>query len=340
MTSHYAIAFSHDGALAFTGTASGELYVWEGNMLVSVLALSDKGPLAALVPRDDGILCGTYEGDVHFVQLQDSGEFVSEDMAATSLALSTPGKAHGLNALALAGDGSFYVAGTRTNCVVVMESAAGAAGESEAAVEAPYDEVWGLSQHPTDDAFAIVAYDRLLRIYDVGSRRQAYSTVLPAAARCVSWAPDGMFIAVGMVEGRVVVLSAETWEVVWAAQDRREVINAVTYSPDGQTLAVGSGDNYIDLYQATKNYKRYAVCTGHSSFVTHIDFSQDSAVLQTNSGDYEMLYWERKTGFVSFPTLSRANIATDTCSSSSSLHRPSPPPPSRPSGSRSRLRPT
>ena len=30
---------------------------------------------------------------------------------------------------------------------------------------------------------------------------------------------------------------------------------------------------------------------GHSSFITHLDWSSDSTYLQTNSGDYELLFW-------------------------------------------------
>ena len=33
-------------------------------------------------------------------------------------------------------------------------------------------------------------------------------------------------------------------------------------------------------------------CSGHTSFITHIDWSTDSNYLRSNSGDYELLYWE------------------------------------------------
>jgi WD40 repeat protein len=35
-------------------------------------------------------------------------------------------------------------------------------------------------------------------------------------------------------------------------------------------------------------------CVGHSSYITHIDWNLDSTVLQSNSGDYEILYWDAR----------------------------------------------
>ena len=33
-------------------------------------------------------------------------------------------------------------------------------------------------------------------------------------------------------------------------------------------------------------------CRGHTSFVTHIDWSADGEFIQSSSGDYELLYWQ------------------------------------------------
>lgn len=39
-------------------------------------------------------------------------------------------------------------------------------------------------------------------------------------------------------------------------------------------------------------YSRIGKCSGHSSFVTHLDWSSNSEFLMSNSGDYEILYWQ------------------------------------------------
>ena len=60
-------------------------------------------------------------------------------------------------------------------------------------------------------------------------------------------------------------------------------------------LAVASNDNFIDLYNG-RSFERTATCKGHSSFVTQIQWSADGEVLASVSGDYELLYWNGKTG--------------------------------------------
>lgn len=94
------------------------------------------------------------------------------------------------------------------------------------------------------------------------------------------------------------------------------------FSLDGNFLAIGSHDNYIYIYAVAENgrkYSRVGKCSvssvfftlpsspsplwvislilipliprqGHSSFITHLDWSVDSQYLVSNSGDYEILY--------------------------------------------------
>lgn len=73
---------------------------------------------------------------------------------------------------------------------------------------------------------------------------------------------------------------------------KKEWIEAMSYSPCGRYLAVGSHDNNIYVLE-TKSYndKKMRKLTGHSSFITSFDWSQDSKWIRSNCGAYELLFF-------------------------------------------------
>lgn len=71
----------------------------------------------------------------------------------------------------------------------------------------------------------------------------------------------------------------------------------MAYSPDHEMLAIGSHDNFIYLLQTQKKYKLFKKkMTGHSSFVTGLDWSQDSEWMRSTDGAHELLFWNPQDG--------------------------------------------
>jgi len=79
---------------------------------------------------------------------------------------------------------------------------------------------------------------------------------------------------------------------LFKAVKKAEWIETMVYSPCNKYLAVGSHDNIIYLLD-TKTYsdKKMTKLTGHSSFITSIDWALDSSYIRTNCGAYELLFF-------------------------------------------------
>ena len=69
-------------------------------------------------------------------------------------------------------------------------------------------------------------------------------------------------------------------------------VNAVSFSPDGQLLAVGSDDNTVKLW--TEDGTLLRTLHGHSNWVLDVSFSPDSKFLASASYDNTVKLWNRQ----------------------------------------------
>uniref|UniRef100_A0A673XNH2 EMAP like 3 n=1 Tax=Salmo trutta TaxID=8032 RepID=A0A673XNH2_SALTR len=164
-----------------------------------------------------------------------------------------------------------------------------------AIVQGHVDEMWGLATHPSQDVFLTCGHDRQVCVWNTEEHKLDWCTTLEEYGLCADFCPNGAVVSVGLSTGRWLVLDLQTKEVISDYTDGNEQLSVMRYSPDGSFLAVGSHDNFIYVYNVTESgrrYSRYGKCNGHSSFITHLDWSKDGKYIMSNSGDYEILYWD------------------------------------------------
>ncbi|XP_060804047.1 echinoderm microtubule-associated protein-like 2 isoform X3 [Amyelois transitella] len=281
------LGFNHNGDV-LSGDSSGNIIVWARgtNTVAKLVRAVHEGPVFSLCCRKDGSLLSAGGKD---------GRIVLLDAEANPTGVESVIEGHygGIRVVA-EGRGSQLFLGTTRNCILHGDIELG----FSPAVLGHVDELWGLAAHPTLPQFATAGWDRLLQLWDSLSHSTVWSKDIDERAQCVSWSADGGVLAAGCLSGRWLVFDPHSRQLLASHQDGSEPIQTIQYSPDNSMVAIGSRDNFIYVYRVEDNgarYTRIGKCLGHSSYITHLDWSEDSQYIRSNSGDYELLFWNATT---------------------------------------------
>ncbi|KAF5837533.1 hypothetical protein DUNSADRAFT_4226 [Dunaliella salina] len=168
----------------------------------------------------------------------------------------------------------------------------------ESLVQGHTNDVYACAWHPKKPYKFATACDSSNVFLWNARRRQLIAKVnVGLAARSVAFSPNGAHLAVGTITGSIRVVQVEDMsQKVAEMHFSSQGIKELKYSPDGTMMAAGSHDCDIDIFDVTRGYARLARCTGHSSYINHIDWSVDSRIIQSTCGAYELLYFDAITG--------------------------------------------
>ncbi|XP_033314740.1 echinoderm microtubule-associated protein-like 2 isoform X10 [Bombus bifarius] len=285
------VAFNQSGDV-LTGDSNGNIIVWgRGTNTISKIARNiHEGSIFSICVLKDGFIVTGGGKDGKILYFDESLNLTGEEAQIED-------HFGGIRTLA-EGRGSQLLIGTTRNCILVGDVGMG----FSPAMLGHAEEVWGLAAHPTLPQFATAGHDRLLQMWDSLSHTVVWSKDIGEQAQSIGFTPDGNVMVVGCTSGKWLAIDSETRELYTHHSDGSEPIQVVRFSPDGTLLALGSRDNYIYVYQVNEDavkYSRVGRCMpkrirrrgGHSSFITHLDWSMDGQYLRSNSGDYELLYW-------------------------------------------------
>ncbi|KAM4723950.1 echinoderm microtubule-associated protein-like 1 isoform 2-T2 [Anableps anableps] len=275
------VTFAENGD-AITGDSSGNILVW------------GKG-----TNRISRVIQGAHEGSIFTVCMLRNGTLVSGgkdrrliswDSSYQQIQTVEVLEFFGPIRTIAEGRGETVLIGTTKNFVLQGSLD----GEFMPITQGHTDELWGLAVHPWKPQFLTCGYDRQVCLWDSCTHQLIWTKTLEDTAQSAGFHPSGAVVSVGTQTGRWLVLDTDSKDLVTVHTDGNEQLSVMRYGPDGNFLAIGSHDNYIYIYAVAENgrkYSRVGKCSGHSSFITHLDWSVDSQYLVSNSGDYEILYW-------------------------------------------------
>ncbi|XP_026332569.1 echinoderm microtubule-associated protein-like 2 isoform X3 [Hyposmocoma kahamanoa] len=301
------LGFTQNGDV-LSGDSSGNIIVWgrgTNTILKLVRGVHDGSVFSVCCLKEGNIVTGGGK-DGRIVMFD-------ADMNATGLENIIEGHYGGVRVIA-EGRGSQLFIGTTKNCVLHGDLQLG----FSPAVLGHVDELWGLATHPSLPQFVSAGWDRLLQLWDGLSHSTVWSKDIEERAQCCAWGADGSVIAVGCLSGKWMVYDPHSRELLAQHHDGSEPIQTIQFAPNNKLVALGSRDNFIYIYQVDDNctrYSRLGKCLGHSSYITHLDWSEDSEYIRSNSGDYELLYWNATTcrQITSATQMRDVSWATNTC---------------------------
>ncbi|NXU48193.1 EMAL1 protein, partial [Turnix velox] len=276
------VTFSANGD-TITGDSSGNILVWgKGtNRISHAVQGAHEGGIFALCMLRDGTLVSGGGKDRKLISW--NGNY--QKLHKTEI----PEQFGPIRTVA-EGKGDVVLIGTTRNFVLQGTLS----GDFFPITQGHTDELWGLAVHSSKPQFFTCGHDKHITLWDATTHRPIWNKVIEDPAQSSGFHPSAAVVAVGTLTGRWFVFDTETKDLVTVHTDGNEQLSVMRYSPDGNFLAIGSHDNCIYIYGVSENgrkYTRIGKCSGHSSFITHLDWSVNSQYLMSNSGDYEILYW-------------------------------------------------
>ncbi|XP_071963510.1 77 kDa echinoderm microtubule-associated protein-like isoform X4 [Antedon mediterranea] len=300
------IAFADNGDV-ISGDSNGNIYIWgKGNSRIQYAVTGGhEGPIFSLCTLKDGSVLSGGGKDRKIKQWDRNYSSTSETAIP---------EATGPVRVLCQGKGDDIYVGTTRNTILHGDIG----GDFVPIVQAHTDELWGMAIHPTQPLFLTCGHDKTIIMWDSESHRPLWTKTIEDSCQSAHFHPSGEVFAIGTTTGRWIAFDTQSKDLVTVHTDGNEQHDIVRYSPDGNYIAIGSHDNYIYVYAVTENGRKYSKvgkCSGHSSYVTHLDWSADSQCLQSNSGDYEILFWTASTckQITSSSSMKDTEWATFTC---------------------------
>ncbi|KAI8847371.1 hypothetical protein BC829DRAFT_396745 [Chytridium lagenaria] len=282
-----------------TGTYSGDLLFWSRSEVTNVMEQVHSGSVFSVYfDKNIGLISGGKDGMVlvHDPRSLDTLDKLQLPSGVRSVDIGPDGAALiGLEDSILVEVKGLGERGREKKLTKILEGHSAQKGE----------ELWGCATDPNDsDVFATSGDDSMVFMRSISSRKTLGATRLQGKLRAITFSPDSKLLAVGNFEGDFFILKTsnlsqihfEKRKKMKGINTKEHSIEVIRFSPDGRYLAVAGHDMVVHVHEVAKDFPHIATCKGHSSFITHMDWSADSSFIQTNSGDYDLLFWSMPNG--------------------------------------------
>lgn len=158
-------------------------------------------------------------------------------------------------------------------------------------------EAWAIALSEDGNFLAATTCDGRINVWSLstpeGSKIQEYETGSPGAGSfglCVDLSRDGKFTASGHQSGAIYVFNNDTGKIQYSLPGLVKPVRAVAFSPAGTRLAAAGDAGLIALYDM-KHGEHVGQLTGHTAWITSIDWSDTGEYLLSGAFDGKVKVW-------------------------------------------------
>ncbi len=284
----FSVAYSPDGSLIATGSWAGPIRLWDGATGQKKKILGEHVDLRgvySLAFSPDGLTLASGNTD---------GTIRLWDVKTGNHKLKIDGRSYITPVVAYSPDGSKIVSGTLTGEIHVWDAVTGEYKTSFTGH--PGSNVVSLSFNRKGALLASGGTDRIIRLWDVATGQQLETiTEHSIDDRYGDW------VEVVFSHNGGKLASTGAWDLtarLWDATGQHlktfrhtSGVYAVAFSPDDRTLATGSFDGDIRLWDTVTGLAK-KILIGHTESVTSLAFSPNGDMLVSGSSDHTVRLWE------------------------------------------------
>ena len=287
------VAFSPDGQTLASGSVDKTIHLWdavtgrhkttlEGHTdAITSMAFSPDGQMLVSGGKDDWIrLWNTITGRQEKFREGGPGNVLS---------------------VAFSPDGKVFASGNEEGYIYLWDAVT---GKHLNTLRIAYFErnVWSLSFSPDGQTLASGSGGTDIGLWDV-TTGQKKTHLYHHHVNSVSFSPDGLTLASGSWDGNIFLWDANTEHLHTDVAHlhhpdphkktlaHKGFVNSIAFSPDGATLASGSADNTIRLWDVETGQLLHTFI-GHRDAVNSVAFSPDGATLASGSSDNTFRLWQ------------------------------------------------
>ena len=263
------VAFSPDGQLLASGGDDNKIRLWDvstGKHLHTLLADMSDVFTVAFSPDSRVLASGSMDNMIRLWDVH-TGELLRTIDGQThwtirSISFSPDGRT-----LASGGDNS-TICLWDVNTSELRQTLIGHGGSVES-----------ISFSPDGQVLASGSGDDTIRLWDVSTDESLH--------------PLSGYTDTDDVERVVLISSGKVTGIILRGHTAN--VNSVSFSPDGQTLASGSNDDTVRLWDVSTG-KPLQTLSGHTANINSVSFSPDSRVLASGSSDNTIRLWDVRSG--------------------------------------------